>query len=75
MVVGVGVRGGASVVGSVGDKVGADVGFYIRKFVPFSADVANQKRGGARKPGASAERKFILKVEKSTNPEVLGCFS
>ena len=24
---------------------------------------------------ASAERKFILKVEKSTNPEVLGCFS
>ena len=35
VVVGVGVRGGANVVGSVGDKVGADVGLYIKKFIPF----------------------------------------
>ena len=33
----------------------------INKKLPFSADVANQKRGGW-----SPERKFVFRVEKST---------
>ena len=42
IVVGVGVRGGATVVGGVGVKVGADVGFYIKNLFLF-ADAANQE--------------------------------
>ena len=37
----------------------------LKNNYPVSADAANQKREGARKPGASAERNFIFKVEKS----------
>ena len=61
-------------------KLEANCMVLITKLTLFSADEANQKRGGWSPErfiwfAASAERKFIFKVEKSMNPEVLGCFS